>query len=941
MNNSQTLIEFYISVQKKYEKKYGKDVVVIIEVGSFYEVYEVNEIGKAREISYLLNMILTKKNKNIHDISIKNPYMTGFPSLSLSKNLAKINESSKYTIVVISQKGVAPNITREVTDIISPGTYVPEHNHKNNFLMSIFIENYNSDAESISIGLSVSDISTGEVYISESHTDKERSINPYDKLSEFLSRFNPSEVSVTFLNFSKKAKSEFIERINQSNIAVTTNNYTKETYNLSNIDAVLSKTYPHANTSLTMIEFLSLETMQYGINALIDSILFLNSHNPSIVKGMSYPVMHDQENVMMVSPSGLQHLDIIGHGNSRDNNSVMSFIDKTKTCMGSRMLRMRISYPLTNVDEINARLNEVEVVAKNDIYKGIRSELSQIIDIQRVVRRVLSGNSAPNDIYLIFKSAEAYLGILNNDTNPKSLGRIKPEVDKVIKKLSDIFIIDNMKSTYRGLVEEPIFSNKQNDVYQLISEQITVDKKMNNVLNEVKALSVKTTSGIRIESTPKNGYYISMTRKAYRSYSKFLPEHKVVNSSSKSKIFIDKITSLGKQKDIIISDITKVSISEYDDASEIFISEYRDSLDNICRSIASLDIACSTAYLSIENNYHKPEIIDGDESSVVMENLRHPVIEQIIKEDFVTNNISSIDTRGHLIFGVNATGKSTILKSVGISIIMSQSGMFIPVKAKITPFKKLFTRFPSKDNIFKGHSTFTIEMLELKSILSNSDKNTMVLADELSHGTETASGVSILAATIGYLTKKSSSFLFTTHLHQVVDLEVIKNNTSLRLSHLSVEYKSGSDEIIYNRKLLPGSGSPVYGITVARGMGLPDDFIKDAGEILSQVTNRATQRPKNNKYNAKKVNVSCEICNHPAIHTHHIEYKSVAINGHTPGGKTNRVSNLIGVCESCHSLIHKDQITDICYKTTTTGLKLFYKTRSVNPIIPINVEARP
>jgi DNA mismatch repair protein MutS len=221
-------------------------------------------------------------------------------------------------------------------------------------------------------------------------------------------------------------------------------------------------------------------------------------------------------------------------------------------------------------------------------------------------------------------------------------------------------------------------------------------------------------------------------------------------------------------------------------------------------------------------------------------------------------------------------------------------------------------------------------MLELKAILSQSTADSLILADELSHGTETNSGVAILSTSIDFLTRVGAKFIFTTHLHQVTNVSIIKNNKLVNLEHLSVDFNDNDKCFIYNRKLEPGSGDSVYGLIVAKGLGLDKEFIRSANSILLEITSNKDNIQhlldfNQTKYNANKLKANCELCGENAIDTHHIEHQSKANpRNFTENGHLNRKSNLLSVCKGCHSDIHNGTIKNIRYIFTTYGIMLQY-----------------
>ena len=244
---------------------------------------------------------------------------------------------------------------------------------------------------------------------------------------------------------------------------------------------------------------------------------------------------------------------------------------------------------------------------------------------------------------------------------------------------------------------------------------------------------------------------------------------------------------------------------------------------------------------------------------------------------------------------------------------------------EIFPYKKIFSRIPGGDNIFKGHSTFIGEMNEIRNILKSADDNTLIIGDELCSGTETDSAISIVASGIHHLINKKSSFIFATHLHEISEMERINKIKTLNIYHLSVKYKEEDNSIIFDRKLKEGSGESIYGLEVCRSLDLDKDFLNTANQIRQEILGTdILVRNKKSKYNSKLIIDKCQICNkNNATETHHIkQQKDADENGFIDHFHKNKKFNLIVLCEECHDKLHNGEL-DINLteaKLTTNGI---------------------
>ena len=386
------------------------------------------------------------------------------------------------------------------------------------------------------------------------------------------------------------------------------------------------------------------------------------------------------------------------------------------------------------------------------------------------------------------------------------------------------------------------------------------------------------------------------------------------NGSNNTNLIItsSQIRSLAQtiqnEKESIISDIIKFYYNFMDE----FIT-YQNEMNNICKFITNLDIIQCRCYIADKYNYCKPEIEKRDKAFISFEGIRHCLIEHIqTKELYVTNDLDvGIDFNGYLIFGTNAVGKTSLIRSIGISIIMAQSGLYVPCsKFKYSPYSYLFTRILGNDNLFKGQSTFAVEMSELRTILNMANKDSLILGDELCSGTEQGSATSIFSTGLEFLDKLNSSYIFATHFHEITHWKEITDIEKLKMMHMTVIYDKTSGKLIYDRKLKDGPGENMYGLEVCKALKLPDDFLKRAHEIRMKYypedKNTNSTNFKSSRYNSKKIKGMCELCHKKmGEEVHHLQHQKYADdNQYINSFHKNHPANLMTVCEDCHDSFH-------------------------------------
>ena len=420
----------------------------------------------------------------------------------------------------------------------------------------------------------------------------------------------------------------------------------------------------------------------------------------------------------------------------------------------------------------------------------------------------------------------------------------------------------------------------------------------------------------------------------------------------------------GNQSNLIITsqEIRKIAslinTSKNDLIGELEIYYYKfldkfieNNLDSIISFVTTLDILQCKCFIANEYNYCKPQIQENDKSFIEFKGIRHCLIEHLnTREIYITNDLglgreeenhkkginkkskggvgvseATVSPTGVLLYGTNAVGKTCFIKAIGISVIMAQAGLYVPASEFIySPYTTIFTRILGNDNIFKGLSTFAVEMTELRTILQLADKNSLILGDELCSGTESDSALSIFVAGLEILHEKNSTFLFATHFHGIVKYDEILALKRLKMYHMSVIFDKANNKLIYDRKLKDGAGESMYGLEVCKSLNLPSKFLDRAHElrvkyndIYKNVLSRDVSR-----YNSKKIKDICELCKvNNGSEIHHLEYQKTAksnkyiINDNANFHK-NHVANLINVCESCHQTIHKTNKKIVIRKTS-------------------------
>ena len=389
----------------------------------------------------------------------------------------------------------------------------------------------------------------------------------------------------------------------------------------------------------------------------------------------------------------------------------------------------------------------------------------------------------------------------------------------------------------------------------------------------------------------------------------------------------DTIRALTSQVQQAESKLVSATITFYRDYIMDFV-KFQNHIDEISNFVTIMDLLQCKGYIAEKYNYCKPVLKKEKKAYFDMKEIRHPLIEHLqTKEIYVTNDLSLGDVsskdykNGLLLYGTNAVGKTSLIKSIGINIIMAQAGLYVACSFfEYSPYQAIFTRILGNDNIFKGLSTFEVEMSELSTILKLATENSIILGDELCSGTESDSALSIFTASLESLHSRGSTFLFATHFHEIQNYDEISKLDKLMSKHMEVSYNREKDQLIYDRKLRDGSGDSMYGLEVCKALHLPAIFLQRSHEIRMKY-NKKTKNildEEGSRYNIDKLGGLCEICKKKrGVDTHHLQHQKSANNkGFIGSFHKNHKANLMILCKECHNKIHESDDQHVKVKTT-------------------------
>tara|TARA_Y100000816_G_scaffold163088_1_gene116708 strand:+ start:1 stop:2838 length:2838 start_codon:yes stop_codon:yes gene_type:complete len=714
---------------------------------------------------------------------------------------------------------------------------------------------------------------------------------------------------------------------------------------------------------------------------------FVYKHNPNLVNNIMEPIIENYTDRLLLANHSLKQLNIISDNRfSGKYSCVLNHLNSCITSMGKRKFHYDLLNPITNINKLNESYEITEYLLKNqDIWMNLRTMLNEIRDLEKYKRKIILKKISPKDFTIVHKNLECILNIyktLNKDktitkylnkninTTIKTVYENINTLKKVIEENLDLKISKNIDDiTIEKLgnndIEAILYINRglSDDIDGLYKKTLDTKEEffcIKNYLNDILCKyekNTKTNDYVKIHETSKSDPILLTTKRRSTIIKKYFEDQKndivkieyVSKFTGNNEIYnlnikdIEFLNYSGSTTNICITSNSIKKMTTFINTSknnlinklEEFYNDFVKKVINIeligiINYVTYLDILQCKSYIAFEYNYCKPEIKDYYKSFINFKGIRHCLIEHLNnKELYVTNDLdigNQKNPNGILLYGTNAVGKTSIIKSIGIALIMAQAGLYVPASEFIfNPYHCIFTRILGNDNIFKGLSTFAVEMSELRIILKESNKNSLILGDELCSGTESDSALSIFMTGLENLDKNESTFLFATHFHQIVKYDELKLLEKIKLYHMSVLYDNEKKRLIYDRKLKEGPGESMYGLEVCKSLNLPSDFLDRAHELrIKYNENHKSILTKDvSSYNSKKIKDLCEICKeNMGTEIHHLQYqmdskkKNKFIENKNNNFHMNHKANLISICNNCHDEIHRNDYRFKFVKTT-------------------------
>ena len=779
----------YLETKDNYE-----DVILFYRIGDFYEMFFEDAIN----VSHDLELTLTGKNAGLDE---KIP-MCGVPHHAANIYIDKLIDKG-YKVAICEQvedpKDAKGIVKREVIRIVSKGTVMSDDMldaKNNNFIGALKDLGH-------CFSLSYADLSTGEFISVLVEYELEKIINEIvnDNITELIINGN---VDPRIINILK-------------------NNYSV-TISKEEVDEEIPE-YKDLYKDIKDVRIIS------SVCVLLN---YLTSTQKRSIDHLQNVKVKDYKTYLKMDIHTKRNLELTENLRTKERTySLLWLLDKTKTAMGSRMLKQMIENPLIDKEEIENRYDMVSKLLEEFLLKDeLKDLLKEVYDLERLAGRVSFGNANARDLLQL-----------------KSSLKVLPRIKEIVSILGFNLVIDDLTDLYEFL-DKSIYENPP----ITLKEGYLIKSGYNKELDDLKLArsggkdfiakleeKEKERTGIKNLRVGYNrvfGYYIEVSKGNSRQVKEeFGWERKQTLANNERFI----TPELKEKEQLILGAEEKIINLEYELFTNIRckVKEVIPTIQLTAKMVAKLDVMIAFATVAEENNYTRP-IITLDKEVKITEG-RHPVVEKVLNGEFVSNDIIfTKDKYVELITGPNMAGKSTYMRQMAMIVIIAQIGCFVPAKEAYLPiFDKIFTRIGASDDLVSGESTFMVEMKEANRAILGATERSLILFDELGRGTATYDGISLAQAIIEYIHDNIKAItFFSTHYHELTSLE--EHKAHIKNVHVSAHEEGGT--ITFLHKVKDGSVDKSYGIHVAKLAQLPDSLIKRADEILMSYENKKPKK---------------------------------------------------------------------------------------------------
>ncbi len=770
--------------------------LLMFRLGDFYELFYEDAITASRE----LEITLTSRNKEKGQAIP----MCGVPFHAAENYIARLIQKG-YRVALCDQvedpRFAKKLVKREITRVVTPGTATESsvlRSHENNYLAAVLPDGARA-------GLAHVDVSTGEFRATEIDAGE---------IATALEGLNAREVLVP-------GGSAVNARCLQTELEAWT----------FDIDYARRNLLDHFR--LLSLDGCGLETRPLAAGAAGAILHYLRDTQKSALDHLERPAFYDRADSLVLDPVTVRNLELVEPlfaGESKDS-TLFSVINATSTGMGSRLLRRRLLRPSIDAAEIEARLDAVEELLGAIITRSeIRKLLGGILDIERLLAKIVIGTSGPRDLLALGRSLEIVPGLKQRiaEANSRRLKELHARLDE-LADVRDRILTSISDEPPANIADGGAIRDGANAELDRLRD---ISRNSRQYIAQIEARERSRTGiqSLKVRFNNVFGYYIEISKANLRlTPADYERKQTLVNA--------ERFTTpeLKELEATILDAEERIIATEREIFNEIraYTASRAAAIRAVASAIAELDVTAALAHIAAEGRYVRPRFSNCGEMQIVAG--RHPVIEKLAGRDaarFIPNDVYLSDSEFiAVITGPNMGGKSTYLRQCALITILAQTGSFVPAESALLPMvDRVFTRIGAADNLARGRSTFMVEMTETAVILNSATEHSLIILDEIGRGTATYDGLALAWAIIEHIHQRiRAKTLFATHYHELTELaDQLEGVRNLRVS-----VKEAGDQIIFLRKVEPGPADRSYGIEVARLAALPLSVIERAKEILA------------------------------------------------------------------------------------------------------------
>ena len=784
-------------------KAENPDILLFYRMGDFYELF----YDDAKKAAALLDISLTKRGQ-----SAGNPIpMAGVPYHAVEGYLAKLVQLGE-PVAICEQVGDPATskgpVERKIVRIVTPGTVSDEAllpERQDNLIVAVY-------QEKEKFGLATLDITSGRFQLCEPHSK--------EALQTELQRINPVEL-LYCEDFSEMAIIEPYKGLRRRPIWE---------FELSTAISELNRQFGTKD-----LRAFGVEKSPLGLAAAGCLLQYAKeTQRASLPHIQSISVIQNNDNIQLDAATR-RNLELTQNLAGGTENTLASVLDKCVTPMGSRLLKRWIHQPIRQTDILLKRQKTIGEIIEQDLYHELQPYLQQVGDMERILSRVALRSARPRDLTRLrtaLEQIEPIKSLIYTKTS-SNLTALSAQISDFSAQIALLqkAIIETPPLLIRdvGVIAEGY--NAELDEWRTLSAGAT--QYLENLeQRERESTGIDT---LKIGFNAVHGYYIQISQgQAHKAPIHYVRRQTLKNAERyiipelkeyEDKVLKSKGAALALEKQL------------YDELFDLLLP-HLGKLQLASLALSELDVLVNLAERAETLNYVAPQF--SDEIGVKIENGRHPVVEQVLKDPFIANPVNLNQQRHLLIItGPNMGGKSTYMRQTALITLMAYIGSFVPAdSAVIGQIDRIFTRIGASDDLASGRSTFMVEMTEMANILHQATSQSLVLIDEIGRGTSTYDGLSLAWACAEWLAKKTRSLtLFATHYFELTALpEQIEGIANIHLDALE-----HNNTIAFMHAVQDGAASKSYGLAVAALAGVPQSVIKLAKQKLHQLEKLSAQ----------------------------------------------------------------------------------------------------